>query len=69
MGESETVVHGACVASSGGSRGRRQAGGGRGACLRAVATRLSSSWRDVEGDWRWPVGWAATVPDQVGWPR
>ena len=58
VGEGERVGHAACVASSGRSRGRRQAGGGRGACLRVVATRLSSSWREVEGDWHCTVGWA-----------
>ena len=26
--------------------------------LRAPATRLSSSWREEEDDWREPVGWA-----------
>ena len=31
----------------------------RGACSRAVATLLSSSWQEVEGDWHDVVGWAA----------
>ena len=35
-----------------------EAGGGSGACRRAVATRLASFWREV-GDGGGSVGWAA----------
>ena len=38
--------------------GRRQKQEVAGVWLRAPATRLSSSWREEEDDWQWPVGWA-----------
>ena len=51
QGESEGVER-ECVASPGTSRGKRQAGGGRGACRRAANTRLASFWRGVGDDWQ-----------------
>ena len=69
------VAPGRCVASPGGS-GKRQAGGGRGACARTAATRPPAHWQEVEDDREEPlVGWAgfaqlaATVPGQVGFAR
>ena len=38
--------------------GHRQKQEVAGVWLRAPATRLSSSWREEEDDWQWPVGWA-----------
>ena len=38
--------------------GHRQKQEVAGVWLRAPATRLSSSWREEEDDWREPVGWA-----------
>ena len=51
QGESKRVER-ECVASPGTSRGKRQAGGGRGACRRAANTRLASFWRGVGDDWQ-----------------
>ena len=31
----------------------------RGACSRAAATRVLSSWQEVGGDWQRPMGWAS----------
>ena len=32
-----------------------------GVCSHAAATRALSSWREVEDDWHWPVGWAGLL--------
>ena len=37
---------------------RRQKQEVAGVWMRAPAMRLSSSWREEEDDWQWPVGWA-----------
>ena len=58
QGGSERGVRGVVASSGrvGAAVGSRR---WRGACSRAVATLLSSSWQEVEGDWHDTVGWAA----------
>ena len=42
-----------------------EAGGGR-RVAGARRARARASWREVGGDWRWPVGWAEPGKAQVG---
>ena len=58
MGEVEGVP-GVSWHSQGDGETGKQGGGGRGACSRAAATRVLSSWREVGDDWQGAVGWAA----------
>ena len=52
------------VAPLGVSRASAEAGGGR-RVAGARRARAPASWREVGGDWRWPVGWAEPCKAQV----
>ena len=68
MGEGERVGHAACVASLEGPEAPRwQAGGGRGACVRASATRASSWQRRKMTGREAVVGWAGQLQCWAGW--
>ena len=47
------------------SQARRGSGGSQEVARHVASARRARApafWREVGGDWRWPVGWAGTVP-------